>query len=39
MYETMDQPSVSEIVDLLIDVNRLLPHERRLGSRTIILVP
>ena len=25
MYETMDQPSVSEIVDLLIDVNRLLP--------------
>ncbi len=36
MYETMDQPSVSEIVDLLIDVNRLLPHERRLGSRTII---
>jgi hypothetical protein len=36
MYEAMNRPSVPEFVDTLIDINRFLPHDRRLGSKTII---
>ena len=36
MYEAMDRPPVSELVDLLIDINKFLPHDRRHGSGTII---